>query len=145
MFGKIIIQRNLGRFCITSSMLLSAGLPIPVILEVATSTLNNIFVRRKLGDVRKNLLQGQSLSQSMEKNTIFPHLLVEMASVGEATGSLDTTFLSLGEYYERRVDQLTHVLISMIQPALILGVGAVVAFLALSMVTPLFGLYKNIR
>jgi type IV pilus assembly protein PilC len=145
MFGKIIIQRNLGRFCVTSSMLLSAGLPIPVILEVAASTLNNTFVRRKLGDVRKNLLQGQSLSQSMEKNSVFPHLLVEMASIGEATNTLDNTLLSLGEYYERRVDQLTHVLISMIQPALILGVGAVITFLALSMVTPLFGLYKNIH
>lgn len=145
MFGRIIIQRNLGRFCITSSMLLSAGLPIPVILEVATNTLSNTFVRRKLSEVRKNLLQGQSLSQSMEKNTVFPHLLVEMASVGEATGTLDSTFSSLGEYYERRVEQLTHFLISMIEPALIITVGAIVAFLALSMVMPLFSLYKNIH
>jgi type IV pilus assembly protein PilC len=145
MFGKIIIQRNLSRFCLTSSMLFSTGLPVPVILEVAASTLNNLFVRRKLEAVRKNLIQGQSLSQSMEKSSVFPHLLVEMTSVGEATCTLDNTFLSLGEYYERRVDQLTHVLISMIEPALILVVGAVVAFLALSMVTPLFGLYKNIH
>jgi type IV pilus assembly protein PilC len=145
MFGKIIMQRNLGRFCLTSSMLLSAGLPVPVILEVASSTLSNTFVRRKLGEVRKNLLQGQSLSQSMEKNTVFPHLLVEMAAVGEATGTLDSTFSSLGEYYERRVDQLTHVLLSMIEPALIIVIGGVVAFLALSMVTPLFSLYKNIH
>jgi type IV pilus assembly protein PilC len=145
MFGRIVIQRNLGRFCLTSSMLLSAGLSVPIILDVATNTLNNTFVRRKLGEVRRSLLQGQSLSQSMEKNTVFPHLLVEMASVGEATGTLDSTFASLGEYYERRVEQLTHVLISMIEPALIFVVGAVVAFLALSMVTPLFSLYKNIH
>ena len=145
MFGKIIFQRDLGRFCLTSSMLLSAGLPIPLLLEVATSTLNNMFVRRKLEAVRKNLLQGQSLSQSMEKSAVFPHLLVEMTSVGEATGTLDNTLLSLGQYYERRVEQLTHIMISMIEPALIFIVGAVVAFLALSMVTPLFSLYKNIH
>ena len=81
----------------------------------------------------------------MAKTPVFPHLLVEMAIVGETTGTLDITLATMADNYERRVEQMTHSLISMIEPALIVVVGMVVAFMAVSMITPLYSILKTLH
>jgi type II secretory pathway component PulF len=143
--NSISIQRNMGRFCQITSMLLKAGLPIPQILNIASKTVGNMIIRQALSEVGNKLVQGQSLSQSMAKTPVFPHLLVEMVIVGETTGTLDTTLATMADNYERRVEQMTHSLISMIEPALIVVVGIVVAFMAVSMITPLYSILKTLH
>jgi type II secretory pathway component PulF len=143
--SNISIQRNMCRFCQITSMLLKAGLPMPQILNIASKTVGNMIIRQALSEVGSKLVQGQSLSQSMAKTPVFPHLLVEMAIVGETTGTLDTTLATMADNYERRVEQMTHSLISMIEPALIVVVGIVVAFLAVSMITPLYSILKTLH
>ncbi len=143
--SNISIQRNMGRFCQITSMLLKAGLPMPQILNIASKTVGNMIIRQALSEVGSKLVQGQSLSQSMAKTPVFPHLLVEMAIVGETTGTLDTTLATMADNYERRVEQMTHSLISMIEPALIVVVGIVVAFMAVSMITPLYSILKTLH
>jgi type IV pilus assembly protein PilC len=143
--SNISIQRNIGRFCQITSMLLKAGLPMPQILNIASKTVGNMIIRQALSEVGSKLVQGQSLSQSMANTPVFPNLLVEMAIVGETTGTLDTTLATMADNYERRVEQMTHSLISMIEPALIVVVGVVVAFMAVSMVTPLYSILKTLH
>jgi type IV pilus assembly protein PilC len=76
---------------------------------------------------------------------LFPRLLVEMVSVGEKTGNLDSTLATLGDYYEQRVDQRVNTLVSMIEPALTVGMGLIVAFIALSMITPLYSILGSMQ
>ena len=143
--SAISTQRNMYRFCQTASMLLKAGLPMPQIMNIATKTVGNIIIRQALEKVGGKLVQGQSLSQSMAKNSVFPHLLIEMANIGEMTGTLDTTLAKIADYYERRVEQMIHAMISTIEPALIVVVGLVVAFMAASMITPLYSILRSLH
>ena len=142
LIGPINIQRNVGHFCRTASMLLKAGLLLPQTMNIVIQTVGNRIIRQVLREVREKLVQGQGLSQPMATIDLFPRLLVEMVSVGEKTGNLDSTLATLGDYYEQRVDQRVNTLISMIGPALTVGVGLVVAFIALSMITPLYSILE---
>jgi len=140
LIGPINIQRNVGHFCRTVSMLLKAGLLLPQTMSIVIQTVGNRIIRQTLKEVREKLVQGQGLSQPMAAIDLFPRLMVEMISVGEKTGNLDSTLATLGDYYEQRVDQRVNALISMIGPALTIGVGLIVAFIALSIITPLYSI-----
>jgi len=140
LIAPITVQRNVGHFCRTTSMLLKAGLLLPQTMSIVIQTIGNRIIRQTLKEVREKLLQGQGLSQPMAAIDLFPRLMVEMVSVGEKTGNLDSTLATLGDYYEQRVDQRVNTLISMIGPALTAGVGLIVAFIALSIITPLYSI-----
>lgn len=141
--GSINIQRNMYHFCQTTSMLLKAGLPFAQIITTVIPTIGNRIIRQALREVREKLVQGQGLSQPMATIALFPQLLVEMVIVGEKTGTLDSNLATMADFYEQRVDQRVHALISMIEPLLIVAVGLVVAFVAISMITPLYSILKS--
>jgi len=145
MIGSINIEHNMCHFCQTTSMLLKAGLPLPQIMDIAIQTAGNRIIRQALKDVREKLMQGQGLSQPMAENELFPPLLVEMIVVGEKTGTIDSTLATLADYYEERVDQRINTLISMIEPFLTVVIGLVVAFIALSLITPLYSILRSIK
>ena len=145
MIGSITVWRSMCHFCQTTSMLLKAGLPLPQIMNTATRAVGNAIIRQALGEVREKLVQGQGLSQSMAAIAVFPQLLVEMVIVGETTGTLDTTLATMADLYEQRAEQRVQALISMIEPALIVVVGLVVAFMAVSIITPLYSILRTIH
>lgn len=138
--GSINIQRNMCHFCQTTSMLLKAGLQLPQIMDIVIQTIGNRIIRQALRDVREKLVQGQGLSQPMAAISLFPRLLVEMIVVGEKTGNIDAPLATLADFYEQRVDQRIDTLISMIEPTLTIVIGLVVAFIALSMIAPLYSI-----
>jgi len=142
--GPINIQRNMCHFCQTTSMLLKAGLRLPQIMDIVTQTVGNRIIRQALRDVREKLVQGQVLSQSMATIALFPQLLMEMVVVGEKTGALDSTLATIADFYEQKVDRRVSTLISMIEPILTVVIGLVVAFIALSIITPLYSILRSI-
>jgi type IV pilus assembly protein PilC len=145
LIAPITIQRNMYHFCRTASMLLKAGLLLPQAMNIVIQTVGNSIVRQAFREVREKLVQGQGLSQPMATIDLFSRLLVEMVSVGEKTGNLDSTLATLADYYEQRVDQGVNTLTSMIGPALTVGMGLIVAFIALSLITPLYSILGSIQ
>jgi type IV pilus assembly protein PilC len=143
--GNIIIERSMGLFCQTASMLLQAGLRLPQIIDVVIQTNQNQVIRQAFTNVREKLVQGEGLSQPMSENPLFPPLLVEMVMVGEKTGSMDGTLSTLADFYEQEVDRKIDSLISMIEPVLTLVIGGLVIFIALSMITPLYSILKSMH
>jgi len=143
--GVINIQRHMAQFCRTTSMLLGAGLRLPQIMDIATQTIGNRVIRRALGKVREKLIQGQGLSQPMAEIDVFPPLMVEMAVVGENTGTLDSTLSTVADFYEERVDQQIQTLTSLIEPVLTVIIGLAVIFIALSMITPLYSILRSLQ
>ena len=141
--GSINIERNICRFCQTTSMLLQAGVLLPQIMDTVIQILGNRVIRQALMDVREKLIQGQGLSQPMAAIDLFPKLMVQMVVVGEKTGKLDSTLATVADHYEQRVDQRINLLVSMIEPALIVTIGLAVAFIALSMITPLYSIIRS--
>ena len=81
----------------------------------------------------------------MAEILLFPRLLVEMVVVGEKTGTMDTTLVTLADFYERRVDRRIDTLTSMIEPVLTVIIGLVVIFIALSMITPLYSILRSMH
>jgi type IV pilus assembly protein PilC len=145
LIGSINIEHNVCHFCQITSMLLRAGLPLPQVMDIAIQTSGNRIIRQALSDVREKLLQGQGWSQPMAQHELFPQLLVEMIAVGEKTGTMDSTLATLANYYEERVEQRINTLVSMIEPALTVVIGLVVAFIALSLITPLYSILRSIQ
>jgi type IV pilus assembly protein PilC len=143
--GAINIERGMQHFCQTASMLLSAGLHLPQIMEIAIQTNRNRIMRQELGTVRERLIQGEGLSQPLLENGLFPPLMAEMVAVGEKTGAMDSTFATLADFYEEKVDRRIDMLISMIEPVMTVIIGIVVVFITLSMITPLYSILRSMH
>jgi type IV pilus assembly protein PilC len=143
--GNIVIERSMQHFCQTASMLLKAGLRLPMIMDVTIQANRNRVIRQAFEQVREKLVQGEGLSLPMSETALFPTLLVEMTAVGEKTGAMDATLATLADFYEKKIDRNIDTLITMIEPALTVAVGLVVLFIALSVITPLYTILRSMH
>ncbi len=145
-FKKLTHNAALARFSLTIGTLLKAGLPLDESLIITTSTIGNYFYERALQKVTAEVRTGTPVSQNLEHfANLFPPLLTRMIQVGEKSGKLEQTFLYLANYYEREVDVSTKSLATAIEPVLLLIIGSAVAFLALSIITPIYNITGSIH
>ncbi len=145
LIGSINIQSNVSRFSRTMAMLLRAGLPLSDIMELVLDTTQNQVVRDALLDVREELMHGEGLAKPFASSGLFPSMLSQVISVGEETGALDTNLDTLAEFYAAEVDERVGALTSMIQPAMTLVIGVVVAFIAISIIMPMYSIMGHIQ
>jgi type IV pilus assembly protein PilC len=138
--GRIVVERNMAQFCRTASMLLSAGLPLPQMMDIAMNTLGNRVISGALAAVKDRSVQGQGLAGPMAENPLFPRLMVGRLQVGEKAGNLESAMSSLADFYEKQADRRIDAATSMIEPALTIGVGLMIGIMAVSVVTPIYSL-----
>ncbi|MFQ5812022.1 MAG: type II secretion system F family protein [Anaerolineae bacterium] len=143
--GSINIQSNVSQFCHTMSILLAAGLPIAQIMNLVVQTTGNVILREALERVRTEMLQGHGLSRPISQEKVLPTLLAQMVRVGEETGSLDSNLETLAVFYEEEADRKISALTGMMEPALMLFVGGMVGFLAVSVILPMYSLMGQMR
>ncbi len=143
--GLINVQSNVSRICHTMSILLRAGLPMAEIMELVIQTTGNVIFREALERVRTEMLQGHGLSRPISQERVFPSLLTQMVRVGEETGALDSNLETLALFYEEEADRKISALTAMLEPALMLFVGALVGFIAVSVIMPMYSLMGAIR
>ncbi len=139
--GRIIQLSELSRICQTISLLFRAGLPLPEIMSQAVSSAGNKKVAEALTEVHYELIRGEGLSRPMAKRPIFLPLMVQMIHVGEETGKLDDTLSTVVVTYDMETDDRITNAIGLIQPMMTIGIGLVVAFLAVAMVSAMYSLY----
>jgi len=139
-FGKIILMAFVATFCKTLATLISAGVPVLDAFQILSSMTNNDLLRKGVLDTREKMVEGMSLSQSMEKIGFFPGVSVKMAQIGENSGSLSSVMDKTSEYYEKKVDSLVSLLLGMLEPTLIICVGAIVLVVILAMYLPIFSM-----
>lgn len=145
-FKKLTRHAALARFSLTVGTLLKAGIPLDESLVIANNTIGNYFYEKAFKNIIEEFKNGAPLSQSFNKfPKLFPPLFVRMIQVGEKSGKLEETFLYLANYYEREVDLSAKSLSTAIEPILLLIIGAAVAFLALSIITPIYNITGNIH
>jgi type IV pilus assembly protein PilC len=144
--GSVIIWHNLGNFCRTVSMLLSAGLPLPDILDVAIqSSRSNLSISESLITLKQKVMQGEGLARPMATDKLFPKMMLRMVTVGESTGTLDSSFAVLADYYEEHSQKRIQSMISAIEPTLTVIIGIGIAFVMLSMVLPIYTVIGRVR
>jgi len=137
---------NLARFSRTLGMLLKSGVQIDEALDITRGTTNNYYYRQALARVSQNVRTGSKLSDNLAAyKKYFPIIAIKMIKVGEESGRFEDTLFYLADFYEAEVDTATKSLSTAIEPALLIIIGLVVGFLALSIITPIYDITGNIR
>ena len=142
--GKIVQLNELSRCCRTIAMLIKVGLPLPDIMTMCIQSSGNKIVVRALSEVKQEMLGGEGLAQPMGKRELFLPLMVQMVAVGEKTGNLGNTLTTVADSYETDADDKTVVATGLLQPALTIGMAAVVGFIAVAMVSAMYGVYGQL-
>ncbi len=140
LLGRVIVLTELSRVASTISTLFRAGVPLPEVVTLASNSCSNRVIARALMDVRQEMLQGQGLARPMSQRPVFPALIVQMASVGENTGNLDATMDTVAQSYDIDAQERTAAMTGLITPAATLFIGALVAFVALALVSTMYGM-----
>ncbi len=136
---------NSARLCRTLSILVDSGVPIVKALEILSKTLSNHYFSESLSNASLEIQKGKTLFESLKKyKGLYPPLVVQMIAVGEETGSLTKVLTKLAEFYEDEVNELTKNLSTIIEPIMMVVIGAGVGFFALSMITPMYSVMNNI-
>ena len=139
-FGSIIKMAFVATFCRTLGTLVASGVSIIDAFTILAGMTNNDILRRGVLDTRDRLTKGVNISQSMEMSGFFPGVAVKMVRIGEESGSLSDVLEKTSEYYARKVDLLIGSLLSLLEPILIVSVGAIVLVVLLAMYMPLFSM-----
>lgn len=142
--GPIVQLNELSRCCRTIAMLIKVGLPLPDIMTMCIQSSGNKIVTQALTGVKQEMLGGEGLAQPMQKREIFLPLMVQMVAVGEKTGNLGNTLTTAADSYETDADDKTTAATGLLQPALTIGMAAVVGFIAVAMVSAMYGVYGQL-
>jgi len=138
LFGGLMRTIEIGRFCRMLGTMLFSGVSLVKSLEVLCDTTQSALLRRALEDIRDKVEQGKALSLAMEESGIFALTLVKMIQVGEESGKIAELFLDAAEDYEEEVSFLVSGLLSLLEPVLIVIMGAIVGFVVVSLFFPIF-------
>jgi type IV pilus assembly protein PilC len=143
--GRINLLSELARCCRTIALLFKVGLPLPEVMLQAIHGTNNRVLQKALSEVQQELIRGEGLSKPMAKRNVFLPLMVQMTNVGEETGHLDTTLSTVAQTYEVEADDRTGSAVGLIQPAITVFIGVVIAFIAISLVSAMYSIYGQVN
>ncbi|MFC1913800.1 type II secretion system F family protein [Chloroflexota bacterium] len=139
--GRVNHLNSLSRCCRSIALLFRAGLPLTEIMPLVIQGSDNTVITKSLEDVQQDMLKGEGLSKPMGKNRFFLPMMVQMVKVGEETGNLDSTLMSVAQSYEAEAEDATRSLIGLIQPVMTLIIAVVVGVIALSLVSAMYSVY----
>ena len=139
-FGKITLMAFVAMFCKTLSTLIGAGVSLLDAFQILAEMTNNELLRQGVLQTREKMVEGKNISKSMEEVGFFPGVAIKMAQIGENSGSLSSVMEKTSEYYEKKVDSLVSLMLGMLEPVLIITVGAIVLVVILAMYLPIFSL-----
>ncbi len=144
-FGKLIKQTILAEFSRTFGLLVGTGtLVVDALLQTAGSA-GNSYYKNAIIDVSKKVEKGVTVGDAMSMSVLFPPLLVQLVNVGEQTGKLDDSLIKASEYFEREVDGQVKTLTTAMEPIIMIVLGIGVAFLIISVITPIYSLIGSIQ
>jgi len=144
LFGSLLAKVGISRMTRTLSTLLSGGVAMLECLKITSSTSGNVIMEETVMDVRRQVSEGRTLSDSFKQTGRFPFLLTQMVSVGEATGTLDEMLSKLADFYDEEVNTTVASLLSILEPVLLIVVGIMVGGIVVSMYLPIFNLMNQI-
>jgi len=145
LFGELLQKSATAKFCRTFSSLSRAGVPILTSLEIVSETTGNAKIRNAIRDSRKEVMEGMPLSAALNRHQVFPELALSMLAIGEETGNVEIIISKMADFYEDEVSTIVKALTSMLEPAMIVIVGGIVAVVLLAMYLPMFSIYDNIK
>lgn len=144
-FGSLIRKTIMAEFSRTFGLLVGAGTLVVQSLNESADTTGNKIYKSAIQEVAKRVEKGVSIGDAMAAFDIFPPILVQMVKIGEQTGKLDESLLKVSEYFEREVDGTVKTLTTAMEPFIMITLGIGVAFLIISIITPIYNLTSSIQ
>jgi type IV pilus assembly protein PilC len=137
-FGALLKKIAITRFASTLSTLIHSGVPILQALDIVRDTSGNEVVSRAMEKVYNSVREGDTIHEPLARCAIFPPLVIHMVAVGEETGAIDQMLVKVAEAYEREVDDTVNALTSILEPIMIVVLGAIVGTIVVALYLPLF-------
>jgi type IV pilus assembly protein PilC len=145
LFGGILRKSVVARFSRTLGTLLRSGVPLLAALEAAHEVVDNAIYARFTADLSASLREGASIAAALERSALFDGLFQQLMRVGEETGTLDLMLIRVAEYYELDVETAIAALGSVLEPVLIIALGALVGLIVASILVPLYSMIGSIK
>ena len=139
-FGTIVRKATIARWARTTSTLFAAGVPLVEVLDSVAGASGNILYEEATQDIRAKVTQGLSLTSSMQSTDMFPNMVIQMAAIGEESGSLNDMLNKAAEFYEDEVDNSVSRLSHLMEPIIMVVLGSLIGILLIAMYLPLFNL-----
>src|SRR6202163_4718565 len=143
--GELVKTAILERFCRILCSMVGAGVPLPEALQVTGNATTNAVFRRGIVTAREAMLRGEGLAAPLAQTELFPTAARRMFLVGESTGTLDDQLEPAAHYFDRELDYKIKHFTSLFEPAVILLVGIVIGFVAVSLVSAMYGIYRQVH
>lgn len=144
LFGPLVQKAIVARITRTLGTLITSGVPILQALNIVRDTAGNEVFSRAIGTVHDSIREGESVAGPLQSSKIFPPMVINMIDVGEETGALDTMLMKIADTYEEEVDTAVSGLTTLLEPIIIVVMGAVVGFIVVSLFLPLVKLASTI-
>jgi type IV pilus assembly protein PilC len=144
-FGSLFHKTALSRFSSTLAMLLRSGVPILQSLEIVSDTVSNRVIGKAITDVQLSVRDGESIAKPLSKHGVFPPMVVQMISVGEETGQIDTMLEKIAQFYDQEVEAAVDALTSLIEPILIAVIGGCVGAAVVALYLPMFQVIEKLE
>jgi general secretion pathway protein F len=137
-FGRFETQSEIARFVGTLGNLMRNGIPILEALKISFDTIGNTAIRQEISKAYTSVKEGTGLAKGLDMSTIVPEDIVSMVALGEESGGLDKSLLKIAQRYERETAQTINMIMSLMEPVIILIMGSIVGFIVISMLLPIF-------
>jgi type IV pilus assembly protein PilC len=143
--GGLIQAAVLERICRVLSSMIRAGVDLPQALAVTGDAANNSVYRKGVSHIRDEMMEGQGLAEPLARTGLFPAAAQQMFRVGEETGTLDIQLETAAVYYRRELEVRVKHFTSLFEPAVIIVMGAVVGFVAVALISAMYGIYSQVK
>jgi len=145
LFGDLIQKSCTARFCRTFGALSRSGVPILTSLEIVRDTAGNQVIANAVDEARREVQSGGMISLALQREKVFPIMAIQMMSIGEETGEIDTMLMKVADFYEDEVEQAVKALTSIMEPIMIVFLGGMVGSILVAMYLPMFAVMDNIK
>jgi len=144
-FGSLYTKIQISRFARTLAALTASGIPILQGLGVVEKTVTNVVMKGVIQNIRSSITEGRPLVEPFKNSGFFSPMVVQMVATGEKTGKLDQMFDEIASFYDPEIEYTVKNLTTLLEPFMLLTMGIMVAFIALSVLLPIFNLIKVFR
>ncbi len=143
--GSLARFSSVARFCRTLSTMLAAGVPVARSFDIVVASTANRVIQKKLLPVKERLMSGEGFSAPLAEAHVFPPMVVQLVRVGEETGSLEKFLSETADYYESELEFRLAGAIALIEPAMMVTVGGITGFVAISLVSAVYALTDTLK
>jgi type IV pilus assembly protein PilC len=143
--GDLVRTAILERFCRILCSMVGAGVPLPEALQVTSAATNNSVYRQGLAGARESMMRGEGLAVPLAETGLFPSAARHMFSVGERTGTMDEQLETAASYFDRELEYKLKNFTALFEPAVILFVGLIVGFVAIALISAMYGIFRQVQ